>query len=271
MNLQGKTIVVTGDGSGMGRELTLLLLKKEANVAALDINETTLKETAALAGDVQGRLSLHVLNIADREAVAAFPEAVIQAHGAVDGIINNAGIIQRFVLVNDLEYKDIERVMNVNLWGVINVTKAFLPYLLKRPEAYIVNTSSMGGYLPVPGQTVYGATKAAVKLFTEGLHSELKGTPVHVTTVFPGAIATNISINSGVSMAAQAPTENTRKIPTTSAVDAAAIIVAGMEKNQYHVFVGKDAKLMDFLRRLTPERAAAIIYDQMKHLLPKNN
>ncbi len=147
MDIRGKTFVVTGGGSGMGRELTLLLLKKGARVAALDINETTLKETAALAGDVQGRLSLHVLNIADREAVAAFPEAVIQAHGAVDAIINNAGIIQRFVLVNDLEYKDIERVVNVNFWGVVNVTKTFLPYLLQRPEAYIVNTSSMGGYL----------------------------------------------------------------------------------------------------------------------------
>lgn len=269
MNVHGKTIVVTGGGSGMGRELTLLLLKKGAKVAALDINEATLKETAALTGDVQGRLSLHVLNIADREAVAAFPEAVIQAHGAVDGIINNAGIIQRFVLVNDLEYKDIERVLNVNFWGVINVTKTFLPYLLQRPEAYIVNTSSMGGYLPVPGQTVYGASKAAVKLFTEGLHSELKGTNVHVTTVFPGAIATNISVNSGVTMSAQSPTENTRKIPTTSAVVAAELIVAGMEKNKYHVFVGKDAKLMDLLRRLMPERAAEIIYDQMRDLLPK--
>jgi NAD(P)-dependent dehydrogenase (short-subunit alcohol dehydrogenase family) len=269
MNVQGKTIVVTGGGSGMGRELTLLLLKKGARVAALDINEATLKETAALAGDVQDRLSLHVLNITDREAVAAFPEAVIQAHGAVDGIINNAGIIQRFVLVNDLEYKDIERVMNVNFWGVINVTKTFLPYLLQRPEAYIVNTSSMGGYLPVPGQTVYGASKAAVKLFTEGLHSELKGTNVHVTTVFPGAIATNISVNSGVTINAQPPTENSRKIPTTAANVAAEIIVAGMEKNQYHVFVGKDAKLMDFLRRLMPERAAQIIYDQMRSLLPK--
>ncbi|HEY4692402.1 MAG TPA: SDR family NAD(P)-dependent oxidoreductase [Bellilinea sp.] len=269
MNVQGKTIVVTGGGSGMGRELTLLLLKKGANVAALDINEATLKETAALAGDVHGRLSLHVLNITDREAVAAFPEAVIQAHGAVDGIINNAGIIQRFVLVNDLEYKDIERVLNVNLWGVINVTKTFLPYLLQRPEAYIVNTSSMGGYLPVPGQTVYGASKAAVKLFTEGLHSELKGTNVHVTTVFPGAIATNISVNSGVTMSAQPPTENTRKIPTIAANVAAEIIVAGMEKNKYHVFVGKDAKLMDLLRRLMPERAAEIIYDQMRSLLPK--
>ncbi len=271
MNLQGKTIVVTAGGSVMGWEMTLLLLKKGANVAALDINEITLKETAALAVDVQGRLSLDVLNIADREAVAAFPEEFIQTYGAVDEIINNAGIIQRFVLVNDLEYKDIERVMNVQLWGVIYVTKTFLPYLLQRPEAYIVNTSSMGGYLPVPGQAVYGATKAAVKLFTEGLHSDLKGTPVHVATVFPGSIATNISISSGVNMAAQPPTENTRKIPITSAVAAAAIIITGMEKNQYHVFVGKDAKLMDFLRRITPEHAAAIIYDQMKHLLPKNN
>src|SRR3989337_2249452 len=254
MNCQGKTIVVTGGGSGMGRELTLLLLKKGANVAALDINEATLKETAALAGDVHGRLSLHVLNITDREAVAAFPEAVIQAHGAVDGIINNAGIIQRFVLVNDLEYKDIERVLNVNLWGVINVTKTFLPYLLQRPEAHIVNTSSMGGYLPVPGQTAYGASKAAVKLFTEGLHSELLNTNVHVTAVFPGATATNISANSGVTANANSTSDKAPKIKMTLPSVAAEIIVDGIEKNKYHILVGSDAKMMDFLCRLMPER-----------------
>lgn len=270
MKVQGKTIVVTGGGSGMGRELTLLLLKKGARVAAVDINEAALKETAALAGENQGRLSIHVVNITDRDAVSALPEAVIQAHGSVDGIINNAGIIQRFVRINDLEYKDIERVFNVNFWGLVNVTKAFLPYLLKRPEAHIVNTSSMGGFLPVPGQTAYGASKAAVKLFTDGLHSELLDTKVHVSAVFPGAIATNISTNSGVGAIAVTSdnAEQASKMKTTSAVDAAKIIVAGIEKNKYHILVGSDAKMMDFLTRLMPERAAKMIYSQMRSLLP---
>jgi NADP-dependent 3-hydroxy acid dehydrogenase YdfG len=115
------------------------------------MNEATLAETQALAGNQQDRLSIHLRNITDREAVCDLPAAVIQAHGAVDGVINNAGIIQPFVKINDLEFKEIERIFNVNFWGMLNVTKAFLPELLKRPEAHIVNPSSMGGFLPVPG------------------------------------------------------------------------------------------------------------------------
>lgn len=268
MKAQGKTIVVTGGGNGMGRELTLLLLKKGARVAAVDINETTLKETAALAGDHQGRLSTHIANITDRDVISALLAAVIQSHGAVDGVINNAGIIQRFVKINDLDFKDIERVFNVNFWGMVNVTKAFLPHLLKRPEAHIVNTSSMGGFLPVPGQTAYGASKAAVKLFTEGLRSELLATKVHVTVVFPGAIATNISANSGIMINADT-TGQAPKIKMTLPTVAAKIILDGMEKNRYRVLVGSDAKLMDFLCRLAPERAAKIIYMQMRSLLPE--
>lgn len=268
MKVQEKTIVVTGGGSGMGREIVLLLLKKAAHVAAVDINKTALKETAALAGDRQDKLSTHILNITDREAVSQLPEAVIQAHGAVDGLINNAGIIQRFVHINDLEFKEIERVFNVNFWGLVNLTKVFLPYLLKRPEAHIVNTSSMGGFLPVPGQTAYGASKAAVSLFTDGLHSELLDTNVHVTAVFPGAIATNITANSGVTMDIDATSMRKLMVRMTTPSAAAAIIIDGMEKNKYHVLVGSDAKMMDLLRRLMPERAARIISSQMRSLLP---
>lgn len=274
MKTQGKTFFITGGGSGMGRELVLLLLKKGARVAAADINETSLKETAALATAMaaapgqQDRLSLHVMNVTDREAVAALPEAVIQTHGAVDGIINNAGIIQNFVKVNDLAFKDFERVFDVNFWGMVYVTKAFLPHLLQRPEAHIVNVSSMGGFLPVPGQTAYGASKAAVKLFTEGLHSELLETNVHVSTVFPGAIATNITSNSGVVPITGGTPEESRKFKTLPAEDAAEIIVDGIEKNKYHILVGSDAKMMHFLSRMMPERAARMIYSQMRSLLP---
>ena len=108
-------------------------------------------------------------------------------HPGVDGIINNAGIIQPFVRLNDLSYESIERVINVNLYGTLYMIKTFLPHLLTRPEAHIVNISSMGGFLPVPGQTIYGASKAAVKLLSEGLHSELMNTHVMVTVAISGS------------------------------------------------------------------------------------
>src|SRR5699024_1543881 len=110
-------------------------------------------------------------NIADREAVEALPEPILERFGSIDGIINNAGIIQPMSPVAELGYALIDRVMAVNFYGVVYMTKTFLPHLLSMPEAHIVNTSSMGGFLPVPGQTIYGASKAAVKLFTEGLNS----------------------------------------------------------------------------------------------------
>lgn len=270
MRAQGKVIAVTGGGNGIGRQVVLELLRRGARVAALDISEQGLAETATLAGANAGKLSTHVANITDRAAVEALPAAIIEAHGQVDGLINVAGIIQPFVLLNDLDYTAIERVMNVNFWGTVYMNKTFLPHLLTRPEAHIVNISSMGGFLPVPGQTIYGASKAAVKLMTEGLHSELTDTNVGVTVVFPGAIHTDISKNSGVPMPGEAEmAEQTSKIKMTEPDVAAQIIVDGMEKGAYRVMVGSDAKMMDRLSRWMPERAAAIIYNQMRSLLPK--
>lgn len=269
MKVAGKVIVVTGAGSGLGRALVLALLDKGARVAAVDLNETTLAETVALAGSPGDKSSTHVVNVSDREAVEALPGAVIAAHGAVDGVINNAGIIQPFVRLNDLPYDAIERVLNVNLYGVVYMTKAFLPHLLKRPAAHIVNVSSMGGFFPVPGQSLYGASKAGVKLLTEGLYAELIDTNVRVTVVFPGAIATNISQNSGVTIAAPAAeSESARSFPTTSAEDAAETIIAGMEEDAFQVYVGNDAKMMNRLYRLSPRRATRFMYDRMKALLP---
>lgn len=270
MRVSGKTIVVTGGGNGIGRELVLELLRRGARVAALDISEAGLAETAELAGASAERLSTHVADITDRALVESLPETVRTAHGNVDGLINCAGIIQPFVLFKDLEYSAIERIMNVNLWGTINMCKAFLPVLMGRPAAQIVNISSMGGYVPVPGQTMYGATKAAVKLLTEGLHSELAETNVKVTLAFPGSTATNIAANSGIAMAADAAQQaQASKIKMVTPQAAAKAILDGMERDDYHVFAGPDARFMDRFSRLSPRRAAALIYKQMRSLLPK--
>lgn len=268
MRVQNKVIVVTGGGNGMGRELVLNLLSKGASVAAVDINESALLETVELAGNKKDKVSTHLVNITDREAVTALPEQVISRHRAIDGLINNAGIIQPFVRVNDLDYAAIERVMNVNFYGTLYMTKAFLPYLLKRPEGHITNISSMGGFLPFPGQSIYGASKAAVKLLTEGLHSELLETNVNVTVVFPGAIGTNIAANSGVGLSPGPENrEQQRSIKPLEPSKAAEIIIDGIERNRYRVMVGSDATFLDRFYRLSPERAARFIFKQMKSLL----
>lgn len=264
MRVQGKVIVVTGAGSGIGREVALGLLQRGARVAAVDLNPESLAETLRIAGNSKA-LTIHCLSVADRAAVQALPAQVIAAHGHVDGIANVAGIIQPFVRINDLDYNAIERVMNVNFWGVVHTVKSFLPELLKRPQAHILNVSSMGAYAPVPGQVMYGASKAAVKLLTEGLYAELLETNIGVTAVFPGATATNIAANSGITM--DSTSADSSKFKSLPASTAASLIIDGIEKNRYHVFTGSDAKMMDRIARYAPNRVAKIIYKQMKSLL----
>ena len=267
MNPLNKTIIVTGGGSGMGRELVIQLLKKGARVAAIDVNNNTLIETKTLSGELGKNLSLHTVNIADRTHVEQLPEAILKIHGSIDGLINNAGIIQPFVKINDLTYDAMDRVMNVNFYGVVYMTKTFLPYLLKQSEAHIVNISSMGGFLPVPGQTVYGASKAAVKLFTEGLNSELKGTSVGVTVIFPGAIATNITENSGIKMDLSKMDASQKQYKTLPASEASRLIIAAMERKAFRACVGSDSNFMDFIYRLHPRFAAGFIAKKMANLL----
>jgi len=267
MKIAGKVFLITGAGSGMGREMTHQIIAKGGKVAALDIHPAQLQETQKIcSGKASTFLALDV-DICDRTKVLALPEQVIQHFGQIDGIINNAGIIQPFVKVNDLTFEQVERVINVNFYGCVNVTKAFLPHLLERPEAHILNISSMGGFLPVPGQSIYGAAKAAVKLFTEGLYAELKETSVRVSVVFPGAIATNITTNSGIEMPKVSTDTSSSSMPTLPANEAARIILAGMEGNQYRILVGSDSKFMDFLCRLAPEYATNFIAKKMKALL----
>lgn len=267
MRLREKVFVVTGAGNGIGREVALALLAQGSRVAALDLRAEGLAETHALAGTNAVRLTTHAVDVTDRAAVAALPDVVLTDHGQIDGLLNVAGIIQRFVPFAELDYPDIEKVMDVNFWGVVNTCMAFLPVLLTRPEAAIVNVSSMGGFAPVPGQTIYGASKAAVKLLTEGLYAELRTSPVAVTVVFPGAVSTHITENSGVAIPGAAAAASKSAMPMTTAADAARQIVAGMEKGRYRVVVGKDARGLDALARLTPRRATELIAKKMAALV----
>ena len=227
MLLNGKVVVITGAGNGMGREMTLEALRRGASVFGVDLKADALAETAKLAGPNAKFASL-AMDITDRAHCAALPTEVAKALGPADVLINNAGIIQPFVFVDELDFEHIDRVMNVNFNGPLNLIKAFLPTLKQRPEAQIANVSSMGGYGPVPGQSVYGASKAAIKLLTEALRAELTETKVHVTAIYPGAIGTNIAGNSGIKMdmpaGADAP-----KMKMTAPADAGRIMIDGIE------------------------------------------
>ena len=267
MRVWDKVVVVTGGGNGIGRQLVLELLSRGARVAAVDIRQESLDETVELAG-AGDKLATFVADVTDREAVGALPEKVIAAHGAVDGLISNAGIIQPFVRFNDLDYEAIDRVINVNLYGTIHMVKAFLPHLLDRPVAHVANTSSMGGFLPVPGQTVYGAAKAGVKLLTEGLYAELLDTKVGVSVIMPGAVATEITTNSGIEIPIDEDSAEASQFPTTSPQDAAKIILDGIQSNKLHIYVGRDSRMMNLATRAAPRRSTHMIYKKMKDLLP---
>ncbi len=262
MKVRGKVILVTGGANGMVRELVLNLVKKGAKVIAVDVNPQGLAETKSIADHYSADIATFVVDITNREMIACLTNDIINSFGQLDGIVNNAGIIQKFCHIKDMPIKDVERVMNINFYGTYNMIDAFLPHLMKRPEAHIVNVCSMGAFLPVPGQSLYGASKAAVRALTEGLMSELKGTHVHVSEVFPGAIKTDIKKNSGLKEDGETA-ENT-KMKLTLPSEAAATIVKGMEHNKQKIIVGKDCWAMDKFCRINVFAAMNLINHAMK-------
>ena len=239
-----------------------------ARVAAVDRNRAGLDDTAEAAGAARSRLSTHVVDITDRTAVQGLPAEVVAVHGVVDGLINNAGIIQPFVPVAELDDATIQRVLDVNLMGTLHMVQAFLPHLASRPEAHLANVSSMGGFFPFPGQTMYGASKAAVRLLTEGLYAELLDTNVRVSVIFPGAVNTGISENSGIE---RPPTDDQGKLPILSPAKAATIMIRGIEKDKLHIYVGPDSRLMSLAIKVAPRPAIRFVQKQMSKRLPASH
>jgi len=266
MQIRDKVFVVTGGGNGIGRDVVLELLARGARVAAVDLRADGLDGTHALAAAYVDRLTSHTVDVSDRGAVETLVDEVTTAHGQVDGVANVAGIIQKFVPFAQLSYEEMTKVLDVNYWGVVHMCKAFLPVLLGRPEASLLNVSSMGAFVPVPGQSVYGASKAAVKLLTEGLYAELRTTNVAVTLVFPGAVRTGIAENSGASIPGR-DTDAAANI--TSSATAAYRIVDAIEKGTFRVCIGKDATMLDLLARLLPRRSIELVAKKMGSLVSR--
>ena len=258
----GKTAVITGAGSGMGRYLAVLLAKAGANVAICDINEETLNGTAAMVRQYNVGLSTHIVDMGDMERIEALPAEVLERHNAVDLVFNNAGVTMGSSFAGMAE-DDWDWVMNINLNGVVKASRVFLPLLKDRPEAALVNTSSIFGMIAVAGQSVYHATKFGVRGFTESLAKELKDTPLQIHCVHPGHIGTNIVANARFNEEDDAQFMQREDMDVDEMANmfrtggmhpsrAAQIILDGVQRKKRRIFVGLDAKLMDIAQRITP-------------------
>ncbi|MFC4605676.1 SDR family NAD(P)-dependent oxidoreductase [Rhodococcus kronopolitis] len=271
----GKVAVVTGAGSGIGRALALNLARQGAKLALSDMDSVGLAETVRQARALGAEVKDDHLDVTQREAVFAYAEAVVAHFGKVNQVYNNAGIAYHGEFEKS-EFKDFEKVMDVDFWGVVNGTKAFLPHLIASGDGHLVNISSLFGILSMPGQSAYNSAKFAVRGFTESLRQEMliAKHPVKVTCVHPGGIKTAIARNAIAGPGEDLATFSDffdRKLARTSPEDAARTIVNGVRKSKARVLIGADAKFLDAWVRLVGsgyQRVVAIIAGRV---MPKSN
>jgi len=262
--IRGAAAAVTGAASGIGRALAMELAARGCDLALADRDEGGLQALAADIAKAQSgtqarKVTLHRVDVGEPEQIEAFAQAALSAHPALNILINNAGVAL-FGNFTEIDQAQMDWLMNINFWGVVHATRAFLPRLSRQPEAHIVNLSSIFGIIAPPGQTAYAASKFAVRGFSESLRHELQAakSPVRLSVVHPGGVATAIARNSrtGVGM-----TDNARRVESierfetvarTTPAAAAQRILKGIEKNQLRILIGKDARVVDLLQRLWP-------------------
>lgn len=272
-NFQGKVAAITGAGSGIGRALALNLAAQGCALAISDLNETGLQETEQLLAGSDVKVTSQKLDVADKDAVFAWADQVVADHGKVNLIFNNAGVaLAGTVLGTSLE--DFEWIVNINFWGVLYGTKAFLPHLIASGDGHIINISSVFGLFAQPTQSGYNATKFAVRGFTESLRQELDmaANGVSASCVHPGGIKTNIARSARMNSSAQditgmdgdASTANFEKMFRTTAEEAAAIILKGVRKDARRILVGFDAKVIDTFQRTLPTGYQSLLTRAMK-------
>lgn len=255
--LQGRVAAITGAGSGIGRSLAVELAGRGTLLALSDIDEVGLAETVALCEGSGVKVTSRRLDVADRQAVHAWADQVVADHGKVNLVVNNAGVAL-IANVEDMSYDDLEWLMNINFWGVVHGTKAFLPHLKAVGEGHIVNVSSVFGLVSVPSQSAYNAAKFAVRGFTDALRIELEIDPcgVSCTTVHPGGIKTNIARTARIhenaaDLAGDADLGTQfEKVAMTSPDKAARQILAAVQADRRRTLVGPDAKVIDLIARL---------------------
>jgi short-subunit dehydrogenase len=256
--IRGAAAAVTGAASGIGRALALELAARGCDLALADRDEAGLAAVAAEITHSQ-KVTVHRVDVGEPPQIAEFARAAISAHPGLNILINNAGVALMGEF-HEIDQAQMDWLMNINFWGVVHGTRAFLPHLASRREAHIVNLSSIFGIIAPPGQSAYAASKFAVRGFSESVRHELQaaGSPVRLSVVHPGGIATNIARNS---RSGAGVTDNARRVQSierfeqlakTTPQAAALRIIAGIEKNQPRILIGNDARFMDLLQRLRP-------------------
>jgi short-subunit dehydrogenase len=265
--IRGAAAAVTGAASGIGRALALELSARGCDLALADRDDAGLATLAAeIARAYQRKVTVHRVDVGEPEQIEAFAQAAIADHPGLNIVINNAGVALMGQF-DEIDQAQMDWLMNINFWGVVHGTRAFLPHLKAQREAHIVNLSSIFGIIAPPGQTAYAAAKFAVRGFSEALRHELAlaASPVRLSVVHPGGVATNIARNSrtGIGM-----TDNARRAESierfeaaarTTPKDAALRIIKGIENNQPRILIGNDARIMDLVQRFRPATYWAVL------------
>lgn len=269
-----KVAAITGAGSGIGRELAIELGRRHCNLALSDVNEVGLQETVEQCQSLGVRVSTRRVDVADRAAVYAWADEVAAEHGQVNLVFNNAGVALGST-VEGMRYEEFEWLMNINFWGVVYGTKAFLPHLKASGDGHVVNISSIFGLAGIPSQAAYNAAKFAVRGFTESLRQELDMTNcgVSASSVHPGGIKTNIARSSRIDSSIrdlgiddEGAKEKFEKAFITSANKAAQVIVKGVQADRRRILIGPDARVYDWMVRLLPSSYQRITVRFAKHI-----
>jgi butyryl-CoA dehydrogenase len=254
-DFNGRVAAITGAGSGIGRALAVALARRGTHLALSDIDEVGLTETVATCEGSAVKVTSQRLDVADRAAVHAWADRVVEDHGKVNLIFNNAGV-GLGATVDGMSYDDFEWLMNINFWGVVHGTKAFLPHLKASGEGHVVNVSSVFGLISVPMQSAYNSAKFGVRGFTDALRMELEidRCGVSCTTIHPGGVKTNIAMNARVDPSAAAFGTDDRahhfdRIAVSSPDKAARQILTAVRRNRRRALIGPDAKALDLVSR----------------------
>lgn len=268
----GKVAVVTGAGSGIGQALAIELARSGAKLAIIDVNVEGLAQTEQRCKAIGAPVKADRIDVSERDAFLRYAQQVNDHFGKVNQVYNNAGIAF-FGSIEVSQFKEFERVMDVNFWGVVNGTKAFLPHLIASGDGHVINVSSAFGLFSAPGQAAYNSSKFAVRGFTEALYQEmvLEGHPVKVTTVFPGGIKTPFVRNMTAAQALgdiDLVKNFDKRIWDTSAQKAAHVILKGVRKNKVRVLIGPDMKLSDLWLRLIGPRYQRLNPMLIRRFLP---
>lgn len=263
LEFAGRTAVITGAASGIGRALAEDLAARGCNLALADINAEGLEAVRSALASNEIRVTAHSLDVGDKASIAAFADAVRNDHGEAHFLFNNAGVAAGGTF-EQLSDENFEWLIDINFWGPIRITRAFLPLMRSSGAGQIVNISSIFGVVAPPGQTAYSAAKFGVRGFSDALRHELEDGPIQVTTVHPGGVSTNIAKSARVHEGADpAEVERAKKSADKALVmpppEAAKIILRGVEARKRRVLVGRDAHTLHWIERLFPSRYWSIV------------